>query len=143
MLQGDYGLKIKDDARVMKEGLEARPYFIFGHMKENALFERFRGALPAGLKVEKDSFLLDGKRYDMSDSVLVAAFRAVPKAGNAETKAPVVCIFFGGLDASEMEQIARRMPHLTGKGYLIFSRGGGLEYGSFEGEKSLRYEFGQ
>ncbi len=141
-LQGDYGLKIVDDTRLKKEGLKDRPHFIFGSFDENVLFDSFKGALPEGLVVEDDFFVVNGHSFSISDSVLVAAFRGTSGVDNNGRGAPVVCIFFGGLNAKEMEVVAKRLPHLTGKGYLVFSRGGGLKYGSFEGEKSLKYEFG-
>lgn len=134
-IKRDFALSIKDDTVAFRDDLTGPgpSYFILGGHGENALFARVKEWLPEELQIEKGYFLVDGVRFDNSQSVLVAAL-------SAGSSGRSVAVLFGGLSAKELERIGERISHLTSKGYLVFTRGGGLKHGTFEGGRSLRYE---
>ncbi|MBE9531315.1 MAG: hypothetical protein IME98_00750 [Proteobacteria bacterium] len=135
-IKHDFALEVKGDTQVTQdELLEGQAsYFIFGGEGENRLFDLVKERLPEGLVVGKGFFMVEGVRYDYKDSVLVAAI-------SVGDKGRTLAILFGGLSAGELERIGQRISHLTSKGFLVFTRGAGLKHGTFEGRKSLRYEF--
>ena len=153
-IQKDYGLKVIEDKAALKGETGSAPLFIFGGPDENALFDSLSVALSGFVSLEDDYIFLDKIKYKRSDIVLVAALRLdmpekKPRQGGvgdvsepAEEAPRIVGFLFGGLDAGEIGNIAPRISHLTSKGYLVFTKGGGLESGIFPGEKALRYELG-
>ncbi len=131
-LSRDYGQRILAAGELTDLDAD-KSLFIFG--REGTAYEEFIGALPDSILIDGDSFTVEGKSFDIKDSVLVLATRDPKRAGRR------LCLFTGELDAPSMASIARRLPHLTAKSWLLFGPDGGLNHGVLSGEKVLRFDF--
>jgi hypothetical protein len=135
MIAKDYDLTITTDIEIKKTRLKETSFFIFGGPGQNNLFEEIKGGLPKNVVIKNGSLQIGDKRYNLSETVLVLAIK------NPNNPSKVVCLTLGRIDSEGMLRIGRRIPHLTGKSYLIFKQDGGLETGTFEGKRVLRYRF--
>ncbi|MEE9591892.1 MAG: M1 family aminopeptidase [Thermodesulfobacteriota bacterium] len=135
MIAKEYDLNITTDMEMKKTRLKETSFFIFGGPDQNNLFKEIEGDLPMGVVINNGTFQIGDKRYSLSETVLVLAIK------NPSNPAKVVCLTLGRIDGKGMMRIGRRIPHLTGKGYLIFKQDGRLEAGTFKGNRVLKYRF--
>ena len=136
-LAGDFGqmvVKADELPEDVKEG--GAGLFIFGGPGVNALFERYWNAPSKEVSLDgKNTITIRGEAIDLTRNVVVVAFR--DREDNEKTHVA----FLGMADEATMRSIARRVPHLTSKGYLVFKSDGGFLHGSFTGEELLRFDF--
>ncbi len=135
-LSRDYGQRVTNAGDV-PEGLSSGSggLFIFGGPDVNPLFERYWNAPSKDVSLEGNLFTIKGEVFDITRNVVVVAFR-----DRKDTEKTHVALL-GMTDEATMNSIARRIPHLTSKGYLVFKEGGGLLHGSLVGEELLRFDF--
>lgn len=148
MFSMEYGLTIQGEGEIDKTAVGERSIFIMGGAGENGLFEVIMNALPGGVEIGPNSITINNRRYNLDESTVVLAVK------NPLNQARVIGAIFGrgggrgdkrgeGETAAQswLSRIGRRIPHLTGKSYLIFRGDGTVERGLFEGEKPLSYRF--
>ncbi len=131
----DYGLQSIPDDKASLQYIKERSVLIVGGPVENLLFSSIAKYLPKGFEIEPGRIIVNGRSYRPDGTVAVLAIK------NPYDVEKTICLIAGGLDREEMARIARRIPHLTSKGYLVFQGGGRLERGTFDGTKVLRHEF--
>jgi hypothetical protein len=144
MLSREYHLTTRTEREVDKAVVREHSLFIMGGAVENNLFEVIAKALPDGVEIGIDSITINSTSYDLDKSTVVLSVK------NPFNPAKVIGVIFGaggqGRQGGKGEKgglarIGRRIPHLTGKSYLIFGEDGTVERGLFEGEKPLYFRF--
>ncbi|MBI5643534.1 MAG: hypothetical protein HY954_08685 [Deltaproteobacteria bacterium] len=136
-LSKDYDLEITSDTEIgVKDYLAGASVLILGGPGENSFLWLTGQYLSKRAEITDENFKINGKIYSRTGSVLALAVK------NPHIPSKVICFFMGNRDKEAILEAAKRMRYFSESSYLVFTEDGGVEKGTFEGSKVLRYEFG-
>lgn len=113
---------LKYDSEVNETELAENSLFLLGGVGENILVDRFISVLPKGVRMEEESFTLNGKRYDQEGSCLV-----VTLANRYNLNKGVTILF--GLNPEGIRSVGRKITHYGKYSYLAFIDGKNTDKG--------------
>jgi aminopeptidase N len=132
----EYGLRVVGTGELTRSAMRNKPLLILGFPEDAELRRLIDDNLPAEvLTSDGNAYFIKGEEWSFGDTVLALAMK-----DKARPTRPLALVA-GSVGAEGMARLARRLPHLASKGYVVFRQDGTARHGALSGMKVLRYEF--